>query len=357
VDDECGLDTRLLVNSVRSSEPSATLEDTQPVRRVPSWSSGASEARDASGSRHKETPSVGRQGHSCLKLVVVAVLLIGLVAGSLLAGGYGAWAWAGSSGSLNLVVLGLDRRPGQGYVVRADTIVLASVRPAVPQVALLSIPRDLYVEIPGYQMGRINTAHFWGESTSEGGGPALTIQTIEHNLGVHADRYVRLDFDGFRSLIDALGGIDVQVDKAIVDDAYPTDDYGTIRIEIPAGQQRMDGDTALRYARSRHGSSDFDRAQRQQEVMVALIRRLTQPEVWPRLPEVLAVAVDTLDTNLALTDVPIISVALLYTGPDGIERRVIDQDMTQPWTTPTGGAVLLPRWEQINPLVADLFGP
>jgi anionic cell wall polymer biosynthesis LytR-Cps2A-Psr (LCP) family protein len=180
---------------------------------------------------------------------------------------------------------------------------------------------------------------------------------VAKTFDVPVHGYVRLDFDGFRTMVDAVGGIDVVVEEGIVDDAYPTADYGTTRIEIPDGPQHMDGETALRYVRSRHGSSDFDRAARQQQVVIALVRRLSGPRGWARLPAVFGVVIDHVDTDLGLGRLIQLVITVLRVGPDGIEHHVIDREMTRPWTTPTGGAVLLPRWEAIAPLVEEVFGP
>jgi anionic cell wall polymer biosynthesis LytR-Cps2A-Psr (LCP) family protein len=181
--------------------------------------------------------------------------------------------------------------------------------------------------------------------------------TVTHNFGVPVRHYVRVGFEGFSAVVDAVGGIDVHVEERIVDNAYPTEDYGTTRIEIPAGPQHMDGEMALKYVRTRHASSDFDRAARQQQVVMALARRLSAPQSWLRLPAVALALLEHVDTNLGPVEMLQLSVTALRLGPDGIEHRVIDSDMTRPWTTPTGGAVLLPRWEKINPLVEELFAP
>jgi LCP family protein required for cell wall assembly len=234
-------------------------------------------------------------------------------------------------------------------------MMLMTVYPTGPRVALLSIPRDLYVAIPGRGTGRINTAHFWGENETAGGGPALAAETVAQNFGVSMHHYVRVDFDAFRAVVDAVGGIDVVVERAIVDNAYPTEDYGTMRIEIPAGPQRMDGETALRYARTRHGSSDFDRAERQQQILIALARRLLKSAVWPNLPTVIQIVTEDVETDLTIRDMLLMAPTIYRVGPDGIEHQVIDREMTEPWTTPTGGAVLLPRWETIHPIIQDVF--
>ena len=289
----------------------------------------------------------------CLSLLLLTLILLVPFAIGLAGGGYALWRWTGTLPRTNLLILGLDRRPDQGTVVRSDTTVLATVYPPGPRIALLSIPRDLYVEIPGYGPSRINAAHFWGENECAGCGPGLAVQTVAQNFGVPVHGYVRVDFDGFRAIVDGVGGIDVVVEERIVDDAYPTADYGTMRIEIPAGPQHMDGETALRYARSRHSSSDFD----QQQILTALARRLLEPEVWPRLPVIYRVVMEDVDTNLMPRDMWLLAPTLFRVGPDGIEHHIINHEMTEPWTTHTGGAVLHPRWETIHPLVQEFFTP
>lgn len=302
-------------------------------------------------------PTGQHRRHSCLSRLLLAIILLLLVAGGPAVVGYILWQRTATLPRTNILILGLDRRPEEGAVVRSDTMILMTVYPPGPRIALLSIPRDLYVEIPGYGTGRINAAHFWGENEAEGGGPALAMQTVSQNLGVPVHHYVRVDFDGFRAIVDSVGGVDVVVEEPIVDDAYPTDDYGVMHIEIPAGPQHMDGETALRYARSRYGSSDFDRAERQQQILLALARRLLAPGGWLYLPTIRQIVMDNVDTDLTARDLRLLAPTLYRVGPDGIEHRVIEREMTQPWTTPTGGAVLLPRWEAINPLVQELFAP
>jgi LCP family protein required for cell wall assembly len=258
---------------------------------------------------------------------------------------------------IHVLVLGLDRRPEQGYTVRSDVLMLVTGSPRGPELGLLSIPRDLYVEIPRHGKARINTAHFFGERQEGGGGPELAMETVSQAFDVPVQNYVRLDFDAFRGVIDAVGGIEIVVEERIVDNAYPTEDYGTKRIEIPAGRQHLDGERALQYVRSRHGSSDFDRAERQQKVMMALVRRLASPAGWPRLPAVLRAAMKHVQTNLGPIEMLQLSVTALRVGADDVDHQVIDRDMTRPWTTPTGGAVLLPRWDVIDPVVEAMFAP
>ena len=339
----------------RSSQQNVDLADTQPMRLVPRPPQAAVMPANTStgGSRRGRR----RRGCSCLPTLILAVLCTVAVLGALALTAYAALMWTVPQSRVNILILGIDRRPDQGYVVRTDTIVLATIDSRGPSVGLLSIPRDLYVDIPGYGANRINTAHFWGESESAGYGPGLAMATIGTNFEIPVHHYLRIDFDGFRAIIDAAGDIDIMVEEAIMDDAYPTSDYGVVHIEIPKGLQHMDGETALRYARSRHGSSDFSRAKRQQQIVIALAERLIEPQNWLKLPAVYQAFAENVDTDLTIVQMLSLSPTVLHVGPEGIAHRVIDQDMTQPWTTPTGGAVLLPQWELINPVVQELFGP
>jgi LCP family protein required for cell wall assembly len=301
------------------------------------------------------TSTIGRRRDLCLSPFVLALLIIALSCGCVALASI--WLSQVAVPRTNVLILGLDRRPEQGDTVRSDVLMLVTADPRGPHLALLSIPRDLYVEIPGYDESRINTAHFWGERQRPGGGPDLAMATVTASFGVTVHHYVRVDFDAFRAVIDAVGGIDVVVEERIMDNAYPTEDYGTMRIEIPAGAQHMDGEQSLRYVRSRHGASDFERAARQQEVMMALMRRLSAPTSWPRVPAVLRAVDKHVETNLGLLEMLQLAVTALRVGPRGIEHYVIDRDMTRPWNTPTGGAVLLPRWDVIDPLLERLFVP
>jgi LCP family protein required for cell wall assembly len=257
----------------------------------------------------------------------------------------------------NILILGIDRRPGEGNAVRTDTILLVRSDFSQSRLVLLSIPRDLWVTIPGEGTERINAAHLYGELTALGNGPQRTTETIQHNFKVPIHHVLRLDFNAFRDVIDAAGGIDLSVPAAIVDDAYPTDNYGTMRIEIPAGPQHMDGETALQYARSRHGSSDFDRAARQQQIIVALIKKMSSPEGLLRAPQVYQAFHKAVDTDMRLRDIFRLALAWLRAGQEGTQQTVINQDLTMPYRTAQGAAVLLPRWDVIHPLIQAQFGP
>ncbi len=166
-----------------------------------------------------------------------------------------------------------------------------------------------------------------------------------------------MDFEAFRDLVDAAGGIDIEVPKPIIDNAYPTEDYGTKRIEIPAGWQHMDGETALQYARSRHGSSDFDRAARQQQILLALAKKLAKPDGWLKVPRVYQAFHSAVDTDLTLRDMVRLILTWKLAGEGAMETIVIDGSMTTPFRTAQGAAVLLPRWDLIHAVVQTTFTP
>lgn len=193
---------------------------------------------------------------------------------------------------MNILLLGVDLRadhPDEG--IRSDTIMLLRLDPGGAWASLLSIPRDSLVTIPGFgtakinaafQYGYANAAELYGADTEPlAAGAALTADTVEQFLNLPAQgqriHYVAtINFEGFARMIDAVGGIEVDVPFEIVDEAYPTDDFGYTTLRIPAGRQRMDGATALKYVRTRHADSDFGRAQRQQQVLQALVAALRE---------------------------------------------------------------------------------
>ena len=300
------------------------------------------------------TTTVSRRGRrrprACCCFFWFLILLVLLLAAIVWLGFFSPW-----SGRVNLLLLGLDRRPGEGDIVRADTIMVLTALPGEPAVGLLSIPRDLYLSIPAQGENRINTAHVFGEMERPGGGPERTAAAVTQNFGIPLDGWVRVDFNAFVELVDAVGGVEIDVPQAVVDTAYPTEDYGTMTIEIPAGLQTMNGERALQYARSRHNSSDFDRAERQQQILQALFTSFEQPSTWLRLPAILTAFRDSIETDLTLWQLARLGVAALRVGADGVERLVIDREMVVPFTTPAGAAVLSPRWDLIRPRVGEMF--
>lgn len=267
--------------------------------------------------------------------------------------------------SLTILLMGIDRRAGEEGPWRTDTMILLQVDPATDQMAILSMPRDLYVTLPDYGRGerldRVNTAFFYGDSANyPGGGPALAKATIRRNFGIEVDRFIVLDFDGFRRIIDHIGGVEVDVPAPLVDREYPTEDYGTMTVRFDAGLQQMDGERALIYSRTRKSTSDFARAERQQQVIMAVRDRVLSLDILSSLtPANLARLIATLDqsvaTDLTLDEVlALVPVARRIDGQN-IRRALISPEMVTDYVTPEGAQVLLPRWELIRPLVEETF--
>jgi LCP family protein required for cell wall assembly len=248
---------------------------------------------------------------------------------------------------VDLLVMGLDSRAGQGTVSRSDSIMLVGIDPALMRVSLLSIPRDLYIEVPNYGLQSINAVNMLGEMEQPGSGPALLSSSIQQSFGVGPERYIRVDFDGFVELVDAVGGVTIYVDRVIVDDAYPTDAGDVVSVRFESGWQHMDGARALMYARTRHADDDYRRAERQQQVLIALAGRLVNPLYWPRAWEVLTRQVDT---DLTLWDIITIAPpALLNAGR--FEQLVINRD----YVVGTAEGHAVPDYEQISPWLHGRF--
>lgn len=178
---------------------------------------------------------------------------------------------------INFLLLGMGGEGHDGPYL-TDTIILGSFRPSDKHIALLSIPRDLVIPIPGYGWRKVNNANAYGELTNPGHGADLAVKTISQVFGLPIQYYLRVDFAGFKDFIDELGGVKVCVDNAFTDVQYPTDDYKTQTIKFDTGCQLMSGDTALQFVRSRHGNngegSDFARSRRQQKVILAAKEKL-----------------------------------------------------------------------------------
>jgi LCP family protein required for cell wall assembly len=177
-----------------------------------------------------------------------------------------------------IVLLGIDQRPGEKGPFRTDTVMVLSFDPVRKSAAMLSIPRDVYVEIPGYGSETINVANFLGDRDNYpgGGGPELARKTVERFLGVPIDRYVVVNFQAFNTVIDAIGPIEVCPQDHILDTNYPeTEGYGVITVEFQPGCQSLDSVHLLQYARVRHNAGDdFGRASRQQEVIKSVQKKV-----------------------------------------------------------------------------------
>lgn len=252
-------------------------------------------------------------------------------------------------GDLNVLLLGCDDVSKDG-TWRTDSIVVVAIRPQAGFAAMFSIPRDLWVEIPGYGMQRINTADYHGETTGwPGGGPGLVGDTLMHNFGIPVHAYVRVRIPGLIRIIDTLGGITVTVDRAI----YSVSDG---KIHFGPGVQHMDGATALRYARLRTGTneSDLGRTRRQQQVLLAIRDAALRPAMLLKLPQLVDALSDTVDTDLSVGEVLSLANLARRLGPESTRARTFDGTMVQDWVTPGGAMVLLPQREAIEAAWAEL---
>lgn len=253
-----------------------------------------------------------------------------------------------------LLLVGLDRRqPNENS--RSDVIMLLSIERKTRSLSLLSIPRDLWVRIPNYGWYRINAAYFFGEVYEANGGE-LARKTVEAVFGVPVHAVASVDFTGFTALVNAFGGVDLTVAKTLVDNLYPTLDYGYTRIVIPAGPQHMDGETALIYARTRHPDNDFKRMGRQQNLITSARTGLFADDMIVMFPLLLKRFNEIIETDLTLAEQLILMRDLYLLSDVPINARVIEPPLVYNYVTEGGAQVLLPNWELVRPLIGEMFG-
>jgi len=242
----------------------------------------------------------------------------------------------------NILLLGTDDSAERGAVGRTDTIILTTVVPLAPYVGMLSIPRDLWVTIPGVGEQRINTAYFFAESSTPGTGPHAAMQTVHENFGVPVQYYAVVHMQGVISAVDALGGVDIWLEESMGG--------------LPAGSHHLDGTEALMFVRDRNTSDDFSRMQRTQILIAALTAEALQPTGWPTLPKLAHSSLTLIDTNIPFWQWPRLSVALVRSLFTGVDGQAIGRDLVTPFQTSAGAQVLAPNWDLINPLLKDMFG-
>lgn len=259
--------------------------------------------------------------------------------------------------SLNILLLGTDRRNATDASWRTDTIILMSVNQQAKSVGLLSIPRDLWVKIPGYGYERINTADFYGDYYKyPGGGQQLIKDVIEQNLGIRIHYYARIDMKVFRSGIDTLGGVEVDVTCPVVENGF-SDDLGTVNLNFQPGVQHMDGATALRYARSRYTTNDYDRSRRQRQVILSAWDKAKQLNLLPKWPELYDQFRSSVKTDLGPTELATLAWIGSQLRPDHIKSRAIDNRVLTAWTGPEGQAVQLLIAQKVHALLVEFFTP
>ncbi len=241
----------------------------------------------------------------------------------------------------NLLVLGTDRRP-EWTIWRTDSIMVVGIDRDYGRIAVLSIPRDLYVDIPGYGKGRINQADYLGEKVLkvEGGGPALVSQVISNTLGISTNHWVRIDMAGFPAFVDALGGVTVHLDCPFYELIYDLDEQAWTFFELPAGDVQMDGITAYRFVSLRLLESDFGRSRRQRQFLWALRNQALRADLILRLPELWTAFQETFSTDLSIWQVVDLATFIISLDANDIRAAALTSKQLQSYTTEKGASVL-----------------
>lgn len=260
---------------------------------------------------------------------------------------------------ITVLLLGVDRRAmdDSDEPARSDTMIVVRVDPVAHRVDMVSIPRDLLVEIPGYYATKINAAYPLGEAADDlpGGGPTLAAQTVEYNFGIWIDYFAEVDIAGMERVIDIIGGIIIDVPRIVKDDQYPTDDYGLTRVYFTPGLQRMDGVTAVRYSRTRHDDGDFARQDRQHDVLRAIRRQIEATGIITRLPQIIDEIGDSLRTDIfsSLSLRQVMSLAQLGQdiGEENVHSHSLLPYVSEAWLDE--GYFLIGDWVSMRALFAD----
>ncbi|MEM9773782.1 MAG: LCP family protein [Chloroflexota bacterium] len=265
-----------------------------------------------------------------------------------------------ASGRKTILVMGIDRRPGEEFRSLTDTMIVISIDPIDNTASIMNIPRDMYADIPTVGRARINTAFNWGFARGVGGpagGASLAIQTVERNLAIKIDHYILLDFTSFIRAVDAIGGIEVNVPEDIYDATYPTMNYGYQVFSVPAGINQFDGDTALKYARTRHGDSDFGRSERQQQVIMAVRNQVLTSgadQLIVQLPRLYNEVSEGVRTDLNITDMLTLATLARDMPAENIKTVVLDYNHFYDYNA-NGQQVLILRNDAVVPIVRELF--
>ncbi|MDE2820557.1 MAG: LCP family protein [Chloroflexota bacterium] len=269
---------------------------------------------------------------------------------------------------IRILLLGIDQRSAAGETgpFRTDTMILMSIDPVRKTVGVLSLLRDLWVTIPGYEANRLNTANFIGDRDAYpgGGGPALAMETVSTNFGLSVDKYILINFDVFTTIVDVLApdGVPIRVRETINDPFYPDAGYGMIHVVFEPGEQRMNAERLLQYARTRATEGgDFDRARRQQQVLDAARAEVLSaggivnlvanaPELWSELS-------NNYRTNLELNDILALGQLMSQIKREDIRFEVVNNFYVNDGFSPSGESVLFPDYAAISELIQRTFYP
>ncbi|MGD8464791.1 MAG: LCP family protein [Anaerolineae bacterium] len=258
---------------------------------------------------------------------------------------------------VHILLIGGDR----DYVLdmNTDTLIVMVINRTTKQVSLLSIPRDLWVYIPTYGWSRINVAHRIGQRGQypDGKGPGLLARTIELNLGIPIDHWVRIGYSGFTNVVDELGGVEVVVPCPVNLRYKPPTSEVEQEIILQPGVHQLDGETALRYVRTRRGDTDFGRASRQQQFLKAIWDQFKSPNILLKVPGLWSALKDSFRTDLTLGDVLALAPIALDLDYQHIRSLYIGPNQVEGWVTPEGWSVLRPIPEKVQQVVARLYAP
>ncbi len=290
------------------------LEDTQPSRRLDQFQ------------RMQVLPAPRRKSRRLLRWIIFASILVYFLAPI----------------RTNILLLGTDDSPERGAIGRTDTIILTTVVPTKPYIGMLSIPRDLWVNVPSVGEQRINTAYFFAEANQAGAGPRAAMQTIHDNFGIPVHYYAVIHMLGLVSAINALGGVNIHLNSEL--GGYAAGDY------------HFSGDDALSFVRERSSSDDFSRMRRTQLLIIAMGTKAFQPANWGSLPNFVYAVIQTIDTNVPIWQLPRLVFVLVRAPLVGVDSRTIKPEMVVPFQTSTGAQVLAPNWDAINPVLKEMFG-
>ena len=254
----------------------------------------------------------------------------------------------------NILLLGSDRRPDMPNW-RTDVMMILAIDEATKRVGVISLPRDIYVDnIPGHYANKINTIDYLGEKDeANGGGPKLLGKIIEEKIGVPIHHYIRFDFEAFKRLVDAMGGVDVEVDCPLYDPyGY---DQGGLPLALDAGVHRLNGGQALSYVRSRRIGGDLERERRQQRFAWAVRTQILNENLLPRIPALYAALADSVQTDLNLID----AVGLVRFALDLDSANVHGFVVNDPSMIKAGYAgqmwVWYPNWDKIAEVAQEVF--
>lgn len=264
---------------------------------------------------------------------------------------------------INILLLGTDERPDENGAPRTDTIMLLTLDPQTNTAGMLSLPRDLLVPIPSYNFNaKINTAYGYGEMYNyTGGGAQLVMDTVSQLIGRPVDYYIQINFNGFIQMVNLIDGIDINVAETIYDEQYPTSDYGVETFYLAAGLQHLDGETALKFARTRHSDSDYGRARRQQEVIRAVADKVLRLDMIPTLLPKALTLVSTMRNSIG-TNIPLlvqyeIATYMQAGALHDIRQEVLDGRYGEELETEDYGWILVPDREKVRAALASFFMP